>query len=267
MRLRDATVPSPGMKVTVRQDRKKPGSIQFQISQFFGSKMGGKFVKKTVWTILCLIALCGTNLFAQKIVKVGNLKAVHSPVTAQARVAAPDAPAALKKIFSNLGPKKNAYNAFSGWLLAGPLNTQTGTDQFFGLPFTPKANAHVSQLQAALQYLGSGANQVNLSLYTDAGGLPGTLIGGPVTVMNLSNAGTCCALAIANLPTSVAVTAGTQYWVVADTPLTGTGSDLFGAWEWVAVTPYQAAIVADGGWFSFNGFEENPAGAVFGTLP
>lgn len=222
---------------------------------------------KKILSILCLIALCGSSLFAQKIVKIGNVKVVRTPVNSQARVAAPDVPTGLKQIFGNLGPRTNAYNASLGTMVAGPLST-IGSDQFLGLPFTPKVNAHVWQLRVAVLYLNTGgANQVNLSLYTDAGGIPGTLIGGPVTVMNVPPAGTCCALAIANLTAGVAVTAGTRYWVVADTPLSGTGSDFEGSWNWVIPKPLCAIDGADAGWYSTLGFVENPAGAVFATVP
>src|SRR5450755_1283125 len=115
------------------------------------------------------------------------------------------------------------------------------------MPFKPKANAHVSQIRAAVQYSGSGVNQVNLSLYSDVSGAPGVLLAGPVTVKNLPTFFTCCELATANIP-STAVTAGTQYWVVADTPSTGTGSDFYGVWAFVP--PSKSLVGADlgGGW-------------------
>ena len=222
-------------------------------------------MKKKLATILCLIALCDLAL-AQKIVKIGKLKAVHSPQTTQARTPAPEAPQALKKIFGNLGSKTSAYNPSTGWLVAGPLSVN-GSDQFFGLPFTPKVNAHVFQIRAAVLYNGRGDNQVNLSLYTDGGGVPGTLIGGPVTVTNLPFAPTCCQLAIGNLATSVAVTAGTQYWIVADTPLSGPGSDFFGTWAWVSSSHLQAVIQNDSTWSSLTTEDQNAAGAVYGTIP
>ena len=174
-------------------------------------------------------------------------------------------PAALQKIFSNLGPATSAYSN-GGWNLDGPTSL-AGSSQFMAMPFKPKANAHVSQIRAAVQYSGSGANQVNLSLYSDVSGAPGVLLAGPVTVKNLPTFFTCCELATANIP-STAVTAGTQYWVVADTPSTGTGSDFYGVWAFVS--PSKSLVGADlggGGWFSFGAAIQEPAGAVYGTIP
>ena len=176
-----------------------------------------------------------------------------------------DEPAALTKIFSNLGPAKSAYEPDS-WILTGP-NSAFGSSEFIAMAFKPKASAHVSQVRAAVQYNGSGANQVNLSLYSDVNGAPGVLLAGPVTVKGMPSFYTCCKLAIANFA-SVAITAGPQYWVVADTPLTGTGSDFDGVWAFV---PYSKSLVGaddnSGGWFSFRAAIQEPAGAVYGTIP
>ena len=128
--------------------------------------------------------------------------------------------------------------------------------------FTSQTNATVTQVRAAIQYNGFGANQANLSLYNDANGTPGVVLVGPVAVTNLPTFYTCCTLAVANFPHGgVPVTAGTQYWVVADTPLSGTGSDFYGVW---ALAPSGNGVAADvgTGWFAF--LAGQPAGAVYG---
>ena len=129
------------------------------------------------------------------------------------------------------------------------------------------SNSHVLQVQVAIQYFGSGANQVNLSIYADSGGVPGTLLAGPVTVTNLPSAGTCCLLAVATF-SPLAITGGTQYWVVADTPLSGTGSDFSGGWAAVIKPdlPMATNCGSCSGWFSFNA-NGLAAGAVVGTIP
>lgn len=214
-------------------------------------------MKKTAMFVFA-IALCGASLQAQK------------PKTVEyegvARFDAPAVePATLQKIFSNLGPATAAYQG-SAWSLNGP-NSIAGSSQFIAMPFKPKANAHVTQVRAALQWNSNGANQVNLSLYSDVGGAPGVLLAGPVTVKNVPVYFTCCKLAIANLP-SVAVTAGTQYWVVADTPSTGTGSDFYGVWSFIPPSKLLVgADLAGGGWFSFQATTQEPAGAVYGSIP
>jgi len=215
-------------------------------------------MRKTGMFVFAL-ALCSASLYAQKpkTVEYGGSVRFEGP--------AQEAPATLMKIYSNLGPATSAYSS-SAWSLNGP-NSAAGLSQFIAMPFTPKANAHVSQVRAALQYNGSGANRVNLSLYSDASGVPGVLLAGPVTVKNLPTYFSCCKLASATFD-NVAVTAGTQYWVVADTPAAGTGSDFYGVWAFVP--PSKLSVGADvggGGWFSFQASVQEPAGAVYGTIP
>ncbi len=211
---------------------------------------------------VCLLAVNNLTLLAQtgkgpRSIHVTEKSAIHVP--------SQEAPAALAKIYSNLGTKTDAYNDTENWIISGP-NSSIGFAESLGLPFTPKSNSHVSQVQVAVGYAGTGANQVNLSIYGDSGGVPGTLLAGPVTVSGLPALGTCCTLAVANF-SPVAVTAGTRYWVVADTPLTGTGSDFYGAWDWVA-KPFipMASNFKGGPWYESNA-DSLVAGEVLGTIP
>lgn len=209
----------------------------------------------------CLLSFCNLTLVAQT----GKApQAVHTPEKSAIHLPAQETPTALTKIYGNLGTKTDAYSDINAWAVAGP-NSVGGT-HFFGLPFTPKSNAHVSQVKAALQYNGSGANQVNLSIYGDSSGVPGTLLAGPVTVTNLPASGTCCTLAIANF-TPLAVTVGTRYWVVADTPASGTGSDFYGVWDWVPKPIYLQASNDGSGWVGFNSTPAEAAAEVLGTIP
>jgi hypothetical protein len=216
-------------------------------------------MKRTL-LLVCVLTLCNLMLLAQtgkrpRIVHTTEKFAIHIPPQ--------EAPATLTKIYSNLGTMTNLYTDYEGWYIGGP-NATNGTG-FFGMAFTPKSNSHVSMVQVALQYV-SGANQVNLSIYSDSAGAPKTLLAGPVTVVNLPTYGTCCSLAFAHF-FPVAVTGATQYWVVADTPLTGTGSDLNGAWDWVAKPTYPTAFDNGSGWQGFMALAEEPAGEVLGTIP
>ena len=217
-------------------------------------------MKRFSLLFVCLLVLSNFILFAQ-IAK--HPRELHTMRKFAIHVPPQEAPSGLKKIYSNLGTSKtDLFSDGAAWLVTGP-NTGNGI-QFMGMPFTPKADAHVSQVQVAVEYV-KGANQVNLSIYADSGGAPGTLLAGPVTVMNLPAAGTCCTLAVANFA-PVAVTTGTQYWVVADTPLTGTGSDFVGGWGWIAKTVLQGEN--DGsGWYGFHAYTQEVAGKVLGTIP
>jgi len=177
-----------------------------------------------------------------------------------------DTTAAAAKIYSNLGPPTSAYYGLGFWQIYGPNNPYGGSTQFVALGFTSGANAHVKQVRAAVLYI-AGTNQINLSLYADSNGIPGALLAGPVTVTNLPTYGSCCQLAIANFPISVAITAGTQYWVVANTPSSGTGSDFFGTWNYVPLSKQVLSAYSPGGWTTSQAPIEEPAGAVYGTIP
>ena len=205
------------------------------------------------------ITLFSMTLFAQnaaRVTRTTEKSAIHVPPADPAK--------GLQTIYTNLGKSKtDLYNDTNGWRVSGPASVKK--TQYIGMPFTPKSNSHVTEVQVAVQYNGSGANQVNLSLYSDTGGAPGTLLVGPVTITNLPGSGTCCTLTSA-LFTATVVTATTQYWVVADTPASGTGSDFLGIWDFVAVTPLQAGDVG-AGWLPITGYETEAAGRVLGTIP
>jgi hypothetical protein len=187
---------------------------------------------------------------------------VHTTERSATRVPPQEVPAGLQQIYSNLSTKTDLYNDLDGWSIEGPA--VNGYSFFAAIPFTPKSNSHVLQVRAAVHHY-NGANQVNLSIYGDAGGVPGSLLAGPVTVRNLPDGGTCCALAIANF-TPLAVTGGSQYWVVVDTPLTGTGSDFLGVWDMVAKVVPLAFNGDNSGWYASSA-NDLPAGAVLGTIP
>jgi hypothetical protein len=212
---------------------------------------------------LCLFVLCGANVLAQesshtpKVVHTAEKSPIHTPAEAEAP---------LVRIFSNLGPATSAYNATIGFLVAGPAS-QFG-QVFSAISFTPKSDSTVTEIRAALLFLdqGDGApNQINVNLYDDAGGVPGEIIRGPHTIKNLAEAGTCCVLATWALEKEISVLAGTQYWVVADTPATGTGSNSTAVWD--SVFPSVPEAFNEGtGWSQSNG-DTRFGLAVLGTVP
>ncbi len=218
---------------------------------------------KKILILICLLILCSLTLLAQTVA--GPRAAQTTENSASQAPPQEDTKVALKKIYSNLGKAGDLYyaNAHS-WLLSGPTAARGAA--FIAMPFTPKSDSTVEQVQVAVLYSSGANNQVNLSIYGDTGGAPGTLLAGPVTVANLATAGTCCTLAVANF-TPVTVTAGTQYWVVADTPLTGTGSDFSGVWNHVAkAMPFAVNRGTGIGWKPDNA-DNLPAGKVLGTIP
>jgi hypothetical protein len=214
--------------------------------------------------LLCMAALCAIPMSAQATKR--SPKTVH--FTEKSKIHEPaQAPPALATIFSNLGPATDTYNDTFAEIVAGPASS-TGASFSFALPFSPKTNAHVREVRAALQWGGTGTNQVNLSLYSDVGGLPGTILAGPGTITNLPTWVTCCTLAVWKLTSDLPVTAGTRYWIVADTPTSGTGSDFFGVWNVIFPTPFlQASNVGGFQWSPIYGGEQDAAAAVYGTVP
>jgi len=210
---------------------------------------------------VCLIASCTLTVLAQT-----EERPLAAPATEEAAIQLTphETPAGLKIIYSNLGKKGDLYTE-GGYELYGPESVLgQGYSIFEAMQFTPKSDSHVEQVQVAVQYGGSGANQINLNIYGSSDGVPATLLAGPVTVTNLSDLGTCCDLAVANF-SPVAVTAGTQYWVVADTPLTGLGSDFIGGWS-VITKKIPFAGGNSSGWHSGDA-QTLPAGEVLGTIP
>ncbi len=213
--------------------------------------------------LLGLLTACSFTLFGQTIQQPQML---HHQGTLVMQVPTQEAADGTAVIYSSLGTDPNyLYNYIDTWLVSGP-NSLVGISDFIALPFTPKSNSHITQVRAAVLYEGLGADRVNLSIHADNSGHPGKLLAGPITVTKLPKSLTCCGLAVANF-SSLAVKGGTQYWVVADTPKTGPGSDFLGEWAG-AVSPVLtlAGNAAGTGWVAFNG-NGLPAGDVRGTVP
>jgi hypothetical protein len=226
-----------------------------------------KNMRKTSLLVF-LATLCNLTLFAQT---AARTRIVHTTERSEIHVPREEVPAGLQTIYSNLGTSAtDLYDDSDGYVVLGP-NVE-GNDGYYyweAMQFTPATNSRVSQVQVAVQYGGSGANRVNLSIYGSTNGAPGTLLAGPKTVKNLPTFGTCCTLAVAKF-SPLAVTGGTQYWVVASTPTEGAGSDSLDLWDFVVQgeTPASGFFSSGvgGGWYAEPGLEV-PAGEVLGTIP
>jgi hypothetical protein len=108
-------------------------------------------VKETL-LLVCLITLCNLNLAAQT----GPARrAVHTREKSAIHMPSQEVPESLTTIYNNLGTKTNAYLATDGWDVTG-FNSFGGSSNAFSvaLPFTPKSEAHVTQVRAAIEYLG-----------------------------------------------------------------------------------------------------------------
>jgi len=118
------------------------------------------------------------------------------------------------------------YFCCYGATISGPQSF-LGSENWAAVPFTPTANYTVKELRASVGWGQNGTNGVTLGLYSDASGLPGTVLFAR-NVTNLGTFGLCCTLAEAKDSTGVAITSGTQYWVVASTSSSTTTT--FDAW-------------------------------------
>ena len=154
-------------------------------------------------------------------------KAAKFPGPSHAKAIAPDGNVT---IFKNLGPDPAAGGFFDGVQVSGNKAPFT-VEGWEALPFTPRANVHAKTLGAAIGYI-SGTKSVRLGIYADNGGTVGTVLpGGQGSTSEIPNVGDCCELATVTLPgEGVALTAGTQYWLVAS-PDNVNAPDFLGRWQ------------------------------------
>ena len=218
---------------------------------------------KRIILLAGLLTVSSWTLFGQA---VEQPQMLHHTEAGAIHVPAQEAPAGLKSIYSSLGTDPTyLYNYIDTWLVSGP-NSLIGFSDFIAMRFTPQSDSHVSEVRVAVLYAGVGANRVNLSIHADSSGHPGKLLAGPVTVTKLPKTLTCCGLAVGDF-SSVPVKGGTRYWVVADTPKTGIGSDFIGEWAGAVSPELPLAGNAGGtGWMALNG-NGLPAGDVLGSIP
>jgi hypothetical protein len=156
-------------------------------------------------------------------------------------------------IFENIGYKypKGMYFCCYGATISGP-NSALGAEYWAAEAFTPASNASVSEVQVGVGYV-EGTKTVNVGLYSDAGGVPGTALAGKDIAM-VTSFGSCCGILDLKIKSGVAVTAGTQYWVVVSTD--SKNADLFGAWNYNStdeVDPVTEASYSSGVWSSYSG--------------
>jgi len=121
----------------------------------------------------------------------------------------------LTKIHSNLGSKTDAFDDGVSWSITGPDNPRWG-EGYLAMPFTPKANSTVKEVLIALGYVTGGFNKGSISIFTDAGGVPGKPLKTWATG-NFPPEGQCCKLIALKDSTGIPLKGGTQYWIVART--------------------------------------------------
>jgi hypothetical protein len=221
--------------------------------------MVGRILKRAMLGMFVLTLICGT-LLAQS-----RPTIAHSTIHSAANTPPEPAAAGLVTIYSNMFPvTDNVYNDTIGYYVTGPDNSISGLgEQWISIPFTPAANAHVEELQLAVGFV-SETKRFDVTLASDNGGVVGNALG-TKSVTQIPEFGKCCKLVTVKFRApGIAVTAGTQYWIVA-TPDDVFAPDFTAVWEfsnldWVGYNDGQA------GWASsYTSYW--PAGAVLGTTP
>jgi hypothetical protein len=154
------------------------------------------------------------------------------PLTPEKQQAQSDTNAASGRvtIFSNLNHFfSQPYFPGFGWPIMGN-NVPFNIEEWQALPFTPKTSVQVTTLRVAIGHT-TGTNLINLGIYSDSAGLPGSpLPGGQGSIADLPDSASCCEFATLRLAGGgVALTSGTQYWAVAS-PDNVNAPDFMGQW-------------------------------------
>jgi hypothetical protein len=131
-------------------------------------------------------------------------------------------PANLVTIYSNLGTGTSVYNGAAGTGVLGRNVPNQPFPEWVANGFTPTANHTVTEIQVGVTWV-EGPNSVILSLNDDNGGKPGKALH-TWMFTNLPTFGTCCTLQTATVTQGIAVTKGTQYWVVLRTSPSNQGT-------------------------------------------
>ena len=196
----------------------------------------------------CSVLIASASLF---LLASGKSTFVFSPdgrfvgatETSSRTLVAPEGSSGLKTIAGNLSSYKDAkyFSVFGNTIAQGGSNYPF--QEWLAEAFTPTADASVTKVEVSVGRL-SGTTGVEVALYSDAGGIPGTLIKS-FHVSSLPTYGQCCALASATDKTGIPVRGGTQYWLVVST--TAKDTDLY-AWAFNStnMTPQLNAYWCEG---------------------
>ena len=129
-------------------------------------------------------------------------------------------------LYTNFGPNyayDNNWNGQHAWLI-GVLG---GANQVVAMPFTPSTTADAYDALLAVGWDGSGTNvPMNVYLANDSLGLPGGLIDTMIQVGDLPNGPAGGGVVTFNSTLFPLLTAGTQYWLIAQQPTA------FDGWFW-----------------------------------
>ncbi|MGA3054329.1 MAG: choice-of-anchor R domain-containing protein [Candidatus Korobacteraceae bacterium] len=130
-------------------------------------------------------------------------------------------PAMAGTAYTNI--QDNSYQCCSGWTIGGS-GSPVGLVEDAQL-FTSLVSGNANQITVALGFA-AGDNGATISLWTDAGGAPGSNLSGFITAPPAPVFGTCCQFTTVTFA-GVPITAGQQYFVVIEADNT-----TWDAWNW-----------------------------------
>lgn len=201
-----------------------------QLTQLKTTEEINKMCKKTLLT-LTVLALASLTAFAATkdgivLSKDGRMVTATKRTASVVRNESSDA--GLVKIYDSLSIySKATYWCCSGYTILGPTAVSGSPEIWTAAAFTPSANHTITKVKVAVGLI-EGTNGLVLSIYSDASGLPGTALKS-WNISNLPNFGSCCVVETRFDTAGLAVTGGTQYWVVLKTG--AKDSTAFAAWN------------------------------------
>lgn len=131
---------------------------------------------------------------------------------------------AQQVLYTNFGPGFT-YNSGFEYLIADSPNCAFPFPESEAVQFRPPVNAFFQDAIVALG-VDSGTNEMSLYLESDAGGLPGAIIEGPINVTNLATTGTGSVVTAPSMLHPFLLS-GTPYWLVVTVPNANTCAGWF----------------------------------------
>ena len=123
-------------------------------------------------------------------------------------------PAMADTLFTDFGGNMT-YNCCTGWTVSGTGTVGTSFTAANEFTVAGTGNFNVSQIDLAVGYV-TGLNSFYASIWTDNGGLPGSMVPGALW-QNLSssqNFGGCCGLVTISGISGVSLTGGDSYFMI-----------------------------------------------------
>jgi hypothetical protein len=184
---------------------------------------------QTLTALLSLLALSATATSASA------EPIIRRVAPSQSAVAVSDAKAKTKVdtqvLYSTITSNVAMYQPDIGLAIAGDASTDSL--QYAAMPFTPAINANLTKMVLPLALTSGNRSTLNVTVYADAGGLPGVPLftWTDVTPYDWKTAKgavfPCCSYVQVTTTEAIALTAGTQYWVGT---VATAGSDVRAVW-------------------------------------